>query len=814
MALRLTGTSLPTGPPSASELAAQAGLLLGAGKLEAYQELFARAAEHEDIQRRYHARVKLVEQGLAAAGQANAARCANVFSAVAKSALDVLTEEPREPILLNYAGVALYELWVLDGARALFQAALRLDPSLPNVRRNLAELGRRRRAAGTAARRARPSRSSLPALAQRAKRIAARARPAQDMTLSLCMIVRDEEEMLPRCLAAVAPAVDEIIVVDTGSRDRTIEIAHSFGAHVIEREWTGSFSDARNVSFEAASGDWLMYLDADEVLVSEDVERLRALTGHTWREAFYLVETNFTGDAGDGTAVTHNALRMFRNRPEYRFEGRLHEQIAQHLPGYSPERLEQTSVRIEHYGYLGSVRDAKEKSQRNIELLLAQQAESPPTPFLHFNLGSEYAAAGDDPAALAEFERAWAMIEAGTAEGVVHEFAPSLVSRFVKALRVCGRAHDAIGQAQAGLKRFPGFTDLVFEQASASLALGRRADAIAYYERCIELGDAPAEYTATVGCGTYLPRLALAELHLHRGELAQARPLLDWCLKEHPGFYGTVLPYATALVRSGVDPEAVATELEERVAHATPTVRFMLGTALYEAGASEAAERQFRLVLERQPRAAQARVALGEALLAQRRYAEAATEAAKLPEDDPLAVISCRTELFGWIAAGDLDSARAGHARAERAGLPGAELELFASWTELVAGEPARRGLPLGAVPLLATILEALLRVQDFKPFEVLVPLLEHSQLPRREQRELLGSIYLRRGFLASAAKEWMAVCAEQPDCRALVGLARVAMAHGLPDDAVTFATEALALDPTSAAASDILAARRQAVAA
>ena len=179
---------------------------------------------------------------------------------------------------------------------------------------------------------------------------------------------------------------------------------------MIEREWSGSFADARNASFDAATGDWLMYLDADEVLVSEDVGRLRELTGRTWREAFYLVETNYTGDAGDGTAVTHNALRVFRNRPHYRFEGRLHEQIAQHLPAYVPERLEQTAVRVEHYGYLGAVREAKEKSRRNIELLLAQQAESAPTPFLHFNLGSEYAAAGDAPAALAEFERAWSMI--------------------------------------------------------------------------------------------------------------------------------------------------------------------------------------------------------------------------------------------------------------------------------------------------------------------------------------------------------------------------------------------------------------------
>jgi glycosyltransferase involved in cell wall biosynthesis len=203
------------------------------------------------------------------------------------------------------------------------------------------------------------------------------------------MIVRDEEEMLPRCLAAVAPAVDEIIVVDTGSRDRTIEIAESYGARVIEREWTGSFADARNASFDAATGDWLMYLDADEVLVSEDVDRLRELTGRTWREAFYLVETNYTGDAGDGTAVTHNALRVFRNRPHYRFEGRLHEQIAHNLPLYAAGRIEQSSVRIDLYGYLGAVRDATEKSRRNLDLLKAQQADSPSDAFLHFNLGTE-----------------------------------------------------------------------------------------------------------------------------------------------------------------------------------------------------------------------------------------------------------------------------------------------------------------------------------------------------------------------------------------------------------------------------------------
>jgi hypothetical protein len=360
MALRLTKTSLPASPGAAETEATQiynaenqlvlsfvsrAANHIAGNDLQAYLQLFTEAEELTNPQRTYQVRKLLLERGLGSLQTVSQKRATELLLVMARGAITALEAEPAEPVLLNYAGVIMYELWALDGAKALFSAAKRLDPELPHLDRNLREIGNRARSSQHKKLVFHPV---LTELSKRARRVANRAKPAEDMRLSLVMIVRDEEEMLPRTLEAIKPAVDEIIIVDTGSTDSTIEIARSFGAKVIEREWTGSFSEARNASLEAATGDWWIYLDADEVLVSEDVDRLRALAGQTWREAFFLHETNFTGDEGTGISVVHSALRMFRNRPKYRFSGRLHEQIAYHLPAYLPERMAQSSVRVNH----------------------------------------------------------------------------------------------------------------------------------------------------------------------------------------------------------------------------------------------------------------------------------------------------------------------------------------------------------------------------------------------------------------------------------------------------------------------------------
>jgi tetratricopeptide (TPR) repeat protein len=260
------------------------------------------------------------------------------------------------------------------------------------------------------------------------------------------------------------------------------------------------------------------------------------------------------------------------------------------------------------------------------------------------------------------------------------------------------------------------------------------------------------------------------------------------------------------MLARGAEPEAVVDAVHGAVADLTPAVRFMLALALYEAKAVELAEVELRAVLERQPGSGAARLALAEALLSQSRYDDAAAEAERLPVGARYAAEAARTATFALLASGDGVAAGDALARAREAGLGAAELDVLEAWQALLSGEPAPPLLSREAADPLFVMLEALLRVVDVDAFATLVPLAEVVALPWRERRERLAGVYLRRGFLESAADEWIAVCQEgAPDADALAGLSLVAYGRELADDARLLAAEALTLDPGHAAARGVL---------
>jgi tetratricopeptide (TPR) repeat protein len=205
--------------------------------------------------------------------------------------------------------------------------------------------------------------------------------------LSLCMIVKNEEKYLEGCLQSVQGVVDEIIIVDTGSEDRTMEIAAQYGAMVIPFTWVNDFSAARNESLRHATGDWILYLDADERLAKGQGQLLRSLLRNMNAGAYTLI---IEGDHYLSTGITRqvNAYpRLFRSHPSLTFTGRIHEQITPSLNALGLKVID-SSIVIEHLGYGLDFETVKKKCRRNIEILREYLVEHPDDGYTRFQIGN------------------------------------------------------------------------------------------------------------------------------------------------------------------------------------------------------------------------------------------------------------------------------------------------------------------------------------------------------------------------------------------------------------------------------------------
>ena len=165
-------------------------------------------------------------------------------------------------------------------------------------------------------------------------------------TLSLCMIVRNEEQALPKCLESVKGLVDELIVVDTGSTDATVDIAKRFGAKVYTFAWIDDFSAARNVSLKYATGDWILWLDADDVLPRKYHATIRRLLSLPKDHAFYFRLENVGGDE----SVCYQ-LRLFPNLPGVTYVMPVHEQALPSLLQLGVTKMVKTDISVIHAGY-------------------------------------------------------------------------------------------------------------------------------------------------------------------------------------------------------------------------------------------------------------------------------------------------------------------------------------------------------------------------------------------------------------------------------------------------------------------------------
>jgi glycosyltransferase involved in cell wall biosynthesis len=222
-------------------------------------------------------------------------------------------------------------------------------------------------------------------------------------TLSLCMIVKDEEKNLPECLESVKDVVDEIIVVDTGSIDRTANIAQSFGAQVYHFKWCDDFAAARNESLRHATGDYILWLDADDRIEKSEAKRLEELKKRLPKAKDRAYALELQSPRGGTVEDVSYQTRIFPNLPGVCFEGIIHEQV-----GFSLQRLgipfECVPIKVTHYGY-SDYKQLPEKAARNLSLLLRQSEKNPSDYVNQFHLAETYGVLGNKSKALEHFKK-------------------------------------------------------------------------------------------------------------------------------------------------------------------------------------------------------------------------------------------------------------------------------------------------------------------------------------------------------------------------------------------------------------------------
>ncbi len=195
--------------------------------------------------------------------------------------------------------------------------------------------------------------------------------PTDRPLLTASLIVKNEEAFLGGCLASLKGVVDEIVIVDTGSTDRSREIGESTGARLYEFSWTGDFSAARNRALDLSNGQWILYIDADERVRSESVSNLRAELADSSHDGYAVLLHPRPGH------TPYWALRLFRNDPSVRFRGLIHEDIGPALSDFSARRggrIGRSTLVLDHQGYEGN-REAK--NARNLPLLVESLRRNP-----------------------------------------------------------------------------------------------------------------------------------------------------------------------------------------------------------------------------------------------------------------------------------------------------------------------------------------------------------------------------------------------------------------------------------------------------
>lgn len=206
--------------------------------------------------------------------------------------------------------------------------------------------------------------------------------------ISGCLIVKNESETLEKCIKSMLPVLNELIVVDTGSTDNTVEIAKKYTNKVYHYEWNDNFSAARNFAICKARYEWIIFLDADEYFSENSPRNIRKTIDEENGQADALLTRGYNITGSGQIAETFNVVRVFRNKPELRYHGRIHESLNKKGKFMIADCTD--IIEFFHTGYSEEVITNKNKNDRNFSLLLKDIEERPTDGTAHYYLSVQY----------------------------------------------------------------------------------------------------------------------------------------------------------------------------------------------------------------------------------------------------------------------------------------------------------------------------------------------------------------------------------------------------------------------------------------
>jgi tetratricopeptide (TPR) repeat protein len=399
------------------------------------------------------------------------------------------------------------------------------------------------------------------------------------------MIAKNEEKNIGECLKSIKGLADEIILTDTGSTDKTIEIAQSHGAKIEHFAWIKDFSAARNYSISKATSRWVIWLDADDKLPQKTVAELRKiLSQETPNKVFSLVICNSADEGKTGTRFSQ--VRVFPNKGVIKFEGRIHEQIMLSIrkSGFSEVRL---PLEIFHTGYENPA-DLKEKQLRNLEIFREQfPGEKGMNPLDMFHYGTSYEIIGDN-------ENALKWLRESLKESKKQRYDELLVllpHDIARILEKQGDLQGALESLNSSLKEDPRFEPAISRKARILSTLEQYEEAVKWFgyaaSHIPKISFLPvdtitmhisslqflAEHWNKIGqtqvaidilktlkgmmLGTPHNPLALAEIYVSNDKATEALDNLEFLKKELGNKPDFMFLYAQAFALNGNIPEAI-----------------------------------------------------------------------------------------------------------------------------------------------------------------------------------------------------------------------------------------------------------------